>query len=57
MPTTRACVELQDTADGTRMTLTSRFATIEQMTQLLAMGLAEGMTLAMGQIDEILAAD
>jgi uncharacterized protein YndB with AHSA1/START domain len=56
MPTTRAHVELQDTPDGTRMTITSRFATLEQMEQLMAMGMAEGMTLAMGQIDEILAA-
>ena len=55
MPTIRARVELQDTADGTRMTVTSRFATLEQMEQVLEMGMAEGMTLAMGQIDEILA--
>ena len=56
MPTTRARVELQDAANGTRMTVTSRFETLEQMEQLVAMGMPEGMTLAMGQIDEILAA-
>ena len=56
MPTIRARVELQETADGTRMTVTSRFATLEQMEQLVTMGMAEGMTLAMGQIDQILAA-
>jgi uncharacterized protein YndB with AHSA1/START domain len=54
MPTIRARVELRETPDGTRMTVTSRFATLEQMEQLIAMGIVEGMTLAMGQIDEIL---
>jgi len=56
MPTTYARVELQESAGGTRMTVTSRFATFAQMEQLMAMGMVEGMTLAMGQIDEILAA-
>jgi len=54
MPTTHARVDLHGTADGTRMTVTSRFTTLEQMEQLLAMGMVEGMTLAMGQIDDIL---
>ena len=54
MPTTRARVEQQPTEAGTRMTVTSRFATLEQMEQLVAMGLVEGMTLAMGQIDDLL---
>jgi uncharacterized protein YndB with AHSA1/START domain len=56
MPTTRALVELEETAAGTRMTVTSRFATVEQMEQLVKMGMVEGMTLAMGQIDRLLAA-
>jgi len=55
MPTTRASVELEETAAGTRMTVTSRFATVEQMEQLVQMGMVEGMTLAMGQIDRLLA--
>ena len=54
MPTTRARVDLHATADGTHMTVTSRFATLAQMEQLVAMGMVEGMTLAMGQIDDIL---
>ncbi len=54
-PVIRAHVELAETPDGTRMTVTSRFATAEQMAQLVAMGMVEGMTLAMGQIDGILA--
>jgi uncharacterized protein YndB with AHSA1/START domain len=56
MPTIHARVELAETADGTRMTVTSRFATLEQMEQLVEMGMVEGLTLAVGQIDEILAA-
>jgi uncharacterized protein YndB with AHSA1/START domain len=56
MPTIQARVELQETAYGTRMTVTSQFATLEHMDQLVEMGMAEGMTLAMGQIDGILAA-
>ena len=56
MPTIHGRVELQETGDVTRMTVTSRFATLEQMEQLVTMGMAEGMTLAMGQIDALLAA-
>ena len=56
MPTIRARVDLEETATGTRMTVTSRFASVEQMEQLVQMGMVEGMTQAMDQIDEILAA-
>ncbi|MGV8966479.1 MAG: SRPBCC family protein [Cellulomonas sp.] len=55
MPTTVARVDLLETTHGTRMTITTRFATLEQMEQLVAMGMVEGMSAAMGQIDEILA--
>ena len=56
MPTTYGRVDLEATPDGTRMTVTSRFASVEQMAQLVGMGMVEGMTSAMGQLDEILAA-
>jgi uncharacterized protein YndB with AHSA1/START domain len=56
MPTIHGRVELEETAAGTRMTVTSRFATVEQMEQLVQMGMVEGMTQAMGQLDELLAA-
>lgn len=56
MPTIHGRVDLEETATGTRMTVTSRFATVEQMDQLVAMGMVEGMTAAMGQMDEVLAA-
>jgi uncharacterized protein YndB with AHSA1/START domain len=41
---------------GVVMTVTSTFASLEAMEQLLAMGMEEGMLQAMGQIDAILAA-
>ncbi|MFW3169271.1 SRPBCC family protein [Geodermatophilus sp. CPCC 206100] len=56
MPTTHARVDLEETPAGTRMTVRSRFATLEQMEQVLAMGMAEGLTLSVGQIDEVLLA-
>ncbi len=56
MPTIRVRVELEEADAGTRMTITSTFASAEQMDQLAAMGMVEGMTAAMGQIDEVLAA-
>jgi uncharacterized protein YndB with AHSA1/START domain len=56
MPTTRARVELEEVEGGTRMRLTSSFQTAEQMEQLVQMGMVEGLTEAMGQIDAVLAA-
>jgi uncharacterized protein YndB with AHSA1/START domain len=56
MPTTRMELELAQLAgDGTTMTMISTFASIEAMTQLVEMGMEEGMRQAMGQIDGILA--
>jgi len=40
-----------------RMTNESRFPTLEALEQLLAMGMEEGLTQAVGQIDAILASD
>lgn len=55
MPTTRARVELVESDGGTRMTVTSTFPTAEDMQRLVQMGMVEGITAAMGQIDEVLA--
>jgi uncharacterized protein YndB with AHSA1/START domain len=41
----------------TRMTIESRFPTAEALEQLLAMGMEQGLTEAVGQIDAILAED
>lgn len=54
MPVTRMRVELEATGGGCRMTGVSRFASAEQMQQLVEMGMAEGMRLAMGQMDDLL---
>jgi uncharacterized protein YndB with AHSA1/START domain len=44
-------------ARRTRMSIESRFPSTEAMEQVLAMGMEEGLTLAVGQIDAILAED
>jgi uncharacterized protein YndB with AHSA1/START domain len=44
-------------AGRTRMSIESRFPSTEAMEQVLAMGMEEGITLAVGQIDAILADD
>lgn len=54
MPTTTGVVTLVRTPDGTRLTIESRFASLEQMEQLAAMGMVEGMTAALGQMDAVL---
>jgi uncharacterized protein YndB with AHSA1/START domain len=56
LPTTSIEVRLITAApDKTTMTITQRFASIADMEQLIAMGQDEGMTLAAGQIDAVLA--
>ena len=56
MPVMRMSVRLDETADGTRMTSVSTFASLEQLEQVVAMGIEEGLRGAMGQIDALLAA-
>lgn len=58
MPTTTAKVTIETTGSGgARMTIVSTFPTLEAMEQLVEMGMEEGMTAALGQIDGLLAAD
>jgi uncharacterized protein YndB with AHSA1/START domain len=55
MPTTTTRVSLTALDDGgTTMAIETTFPTIEAMEKLLAMGMEEGITLAMGQIDGLL---
>jgi uncharacterized protein YndB with AHSA1/START domain len=56
MPVIQGRVDFEEIAQGTRMTITSSFASAEQMEQLVRMGISEGMAQAMSQLDEILAA-
>ena len=55
LPTTTVEVRLVETPEKTTMTITSRFKSIADMAQLLGTGQEEGMRLAVGQIDAVLA--
>lgn len=55
MPTMRMVFAFEATADGSRVTTTTYFTSAEELEQLLAMGMEQGMTLALGQMDEVIA--
>lgn len=55
MPTTRVQMRLTERDGGTRMELRSAFDSREQMEQLVEMGMEEGLRLAVGQMDALLA--
>ncbi|GAA2726074.1 SRPBCC domain-containing protein [Actinocorallia aurantiaca] len=55
-PTTVIRVRLTARDGGTRMEMHSTFDSLEQMEQLIDMGMAEGMEQAVGQMDALLAA-
>ena len=56
LPGMTAHVTIESIAGGrTRMSIESRFPSTKAMEQILAMGMEEGLTLAVGQIDAILA--
>lgn len=56
LPTTAVEVRLVPTPTrGTAMTITSRFASLDDMRRIIAIGQDQGMTLAVGQIDAVLA--
>lgn len=55
MPTSSVVMQLSEHQGGTRMELRSEFDTREQMEQLDAMGMAEGLREAVGQMDGLLA--
>lgn len=56
MPTMSVAVELAESdGGGTRMTVTTTFPSAEAMAELREMGMEEGMSQAMGQIDAVLA--
>ena len=57
LPTMAVVVLLSETGErGTTMEVTTTFASAQDMDQILAMGAEEGMRLAMGQMDDLLAA-
>lgn len=55
LPLSRMRISLAAHGDGTRMEVVSVYASREAMEQVIAMGVEEGMTLAVNQIDGILA--
>ena len=55
LPVTVTRVMLDEQAGGTRMEIVSTFPSPEAMEQMLAMGMEEGVTAALGQIDGLLA--
>ena len=58
LPINEARVTIEGIGDGrTRMSIDSSFPSAEAMEQVLAMGMEEGLTQAIGQIDAILAED
>jgi uncharacterized protein YndB with AHSA1/START domain len=58
LPIGTAHVRIEDVGHGrTRMSIKSVFPSAEAMEQVLSMGMEEGLTLAVGQIDAILAED
>ncbi len=57
LPVTRTRVTIEDAGGGrTRMVIRSEFASVEAMDQLTEMGMQEGLRLAVGQTDALLAA-
>ncbi len=55
MPSTTMRVTFEATDSGSRLVVLSTFASVEALEQLLAMGMLEGLTAAMGQLDDVLA--
>ena len=47
-------VELEQSGSTTRMLVRTQFVDVEQMERMLGMGMQEGMSLAIGQIDALL---
>jgi uncharacterized protein YndB with AHSA1/START domain len=55
LPSTRVRFAFDETTGGSRLTTTSHFDSLEEMQQLIDMGMLEGTRLAMAQIDTVLA--
>lgn len=57
MPSMRLIFEFTETASGSRLTSTSHMNSLEELEQLQEMGVMEGTSAAMQQIDDVLADD
>lgn len=49
-------VTLESVPAGTRMTVVGTYSSVDELEKVAAMGMEEGMTMALGQIDALLAA-
>ncbi|HEU5044152.1 MAG TPA: SRPBCC family protein [Nocardioidaceae bacterium] len=54
MPTMRMSFAFEATRSGSRLTTTTYFNSVDELEQLVTMGMEEGMRQAMGQIDAVL---
>ena len=54
MPTTSGMVELSEADGRTRMTISSTTTSREHLETLISMGMIEGLTAAVGQMDSLL---
>lgn len=55
LPLTRMEVAFESTPTGSRFVATSTFPSLEAMEQMVAMGMVEGLTAALSQLDAVLA--
>lgn len=55
LPESKMVIHFESTPTGSRFVNVSTFASLEAMEQLIAMGMLEGLTAAMGQLDRVLA--
>jgi uncharacterized protein YndB with AHSA1/START domain len=55
MPSMRMVFSFSETGAGSRVSTSTYFNSVEELDHLVAMGMEEGMTAAMGQMDEVLA--
>ncbi len=53
MPAIRMVFVFEDTPEGSRVTTTSYFNSLNELEQLIELGMQEGMLAAMGQIDQV----
>ena len=56
MPSMRMVFTFEPTPTGSRLTSVTHFTSLESMEQLVKMGMREGLTSALGQLDAVLAA-
>lgn len=55
LPSMRMVYLFEETGVGSRLTTTTHFPSLEALEELLSMGMEEGLTGAMGQIDDVVA--